>query len=432
MDAGTATAESMSAKPAASGMSHALRAFRHRDFSIFFTGAVVSNSGTWLQGIAVPYVLFQLTGSATWVGLATFATFIPIMVLGPIGGALADRFSRRRILMIGQSFAALFALALYFTYAAGVREPAVVLLLTSAMSASAGLTIPAWQAFVPALVPHEDLPSAITLNSVQFNAARAIGPAMAGVVLASWGASAAFLLNAASYVAVIVALALLRVQVPRLGGRGGSVLRGFRAAFTYLTHRAGIWRGIVLAMLLAFLGNPMLQFTVVWAEEVYDVGPEALGVLTGAIGLGAIAVAPWVAGAMGDIARAQVVRIGLPVYGAAVLGFGLSTAYWVGVACAAVVGAGFLAVIATTNTAAQSIVAEHFRGRVMAIRVMGFTAAYPLGGLLQGWLADRIDPAIVVATAGGILLVVGLWFAWQPGWLTPLDDPPDAFAPDEA
>ncbi len=393
---------------------------------------MVSNTGTWLQGVAVPYVLFQLTGSATWVGLATFATFIPIMVLGPIGGTLADRYSRRRILMIGQSFAALFALALYIAYASGTREPAVVLLLTSAMSASAGLTIPAWQAFVPALVPHDDLPSAITLNSVQFNAARAIGPALAGIVLASWGASAAFLLNAVSYVAVVGALALVRVQLPRLGGRGGSVLRGFGAAFGYLKRRAGIWRGVVLAMVVAFLGNPILQFTIVWAEDVYGVGPEALGVLTGAIGIGAIAVAPWVAGAMGDIPRAQVVRVGLPAYGAAVMGFGLSTGYWFGVVCAAIVGAGFLAVISTTNTAAQSIVAEHFRGRVMAIRVMGFTAAYPLGGLLQGWLADRIDPAIVVSTAGATLLGIGLWLAWRPTWLEPLDDPPDAFAPDVA
>jgi MFS family permease len=411
-----------------SGLGHALRAFRHRDFAIFWSGAVVSNSGTWLQGVAVPYVLFEITRSATWVGLATFAAFIPIMVMGPIGGYLADRRSRRLILVVGQSTAALFALALWAVFAAGVREPWVVLSLTALMSSAAGITIPSWQAFIPALVPREDLPSAITLNSVQFNAARAIGPAAAGIVLASLGPGAAFLLNGLSYVAVVAAVLAVRTTAPPLADGARSLVRGFGEAFSYLTRHAGIWRGIVVAMLVGFVGYPIVQFTVVYAETVYGVGPRALGVLTGAIGVGAIAVAPVVGGALGDIARARTVRIALPVYGLAVAVFGLSTTYGVGIAAVAVAGAGFLAIVATTNTAAQAIVAEHFRGRVMAIRVMGFTAAYPLGGLLQGWLADRWGPAVVVTAAGSLLVAIGVALAVRSEWLTPLDDPPEAYA----
>lgn len=413
---------------APSGLRHALRALRHRDFAVFWTGAIISNSGTWLHGVAVPFVLYELTESAFWVGLATFSAFIPIMVMGPIGGTLADRVSRRRILVLGQGAAAVFAIALWASFALGVREPAVVLGLTALMSSAAGLTIPAWQAFVPALVPLEDLPSAITLNSVQFNAARAIGPATAGLVLATLGPSAAFLINGLSYVAVVGAVLAVRTVPPAQGAGEGSVVRRFREAFVYLTRRAGIWRGVVLAMGVGFLGYPIVQFTVVYAESVYGVGPRALGFLTGAIGFGAIAVAPVVGGAFGDLPRARVVRVALPVYGAAVMAFGLSTSYPAGVAAVAVAGAGFLAIVATTNTAAQAIVAEHFRGRVMAIRVMGFTASYPLGALLQGWLADRVGPPVVVATAGAVLVAVGLWLAARPGWLAPLDDPPDAYA----
>jgi MFS family permease len=410
------------------GLSHALRAFRHRDFAVFWSGAVISNSGTWLQGVAVPFVLFEVTGSATWVGLATFAAFIPIMVMGPIGGYLADRRSRRAILVAGQSTAAVFALALWATFAAGVRQPWVVLTLTALMSSAAGITIPSWQAFIPALVPREDLPSAITLNSVQFNAARAIGPATAGIVLATLGPSAAFLLNGLSYVAVVGAVLAVRVVAPTMADGARSLVRGFGEAFGYLRGRPGIWRGIVVAMLVGFLGYPIVQFTVVYAETVYGVGPRALGVLTGAIGVGAIAAAPFVGGALGDVSRARTVRLALPVYGLAVAGFGLSTAYWVGIVAVAMAGAGFLAIVATTNTAAQAIVVERFRGRVMAIRVMGFTASYPLGGLLQGWLADRIAPAVVIATAGALLVALGAWFVVRPAWLTPLDDPPEAYA----
>lgn len=414
--------------PTNAGLGHALRAFRHRDYTVFWIGAFVSNSGTWLQGIAVPFVLYELTRSALWVGLATFAAFIPIMVMGPLGGSLADRMSRKRILIVGQGAAALFAIALWAAYAAGIREPGVILGLTAAMSSAAGITIPAWQALVPSLVPRSDLESAITLNSVQFNASRAVGPAVAGLVLASIGPAAAFLINGLSFLAVVGAVLAITSPAPRLDAPAESVIRGFRSAWSYLVAHAGIARGVLIAVLVGFLGYPIVQFTVVWAEDVYGVGPAALGVLTGAIGIGAVLVAPVVGGAFGDLSRSSVVRVALPTYGLAVAVFGLSTAYWVGILAVAVAGAGFLAIVASTNTAAQAIVVEHFRGRVMAIRVMSFTAAYPLGGLLQGWLADRIAPAIVVATAGGLLVLVGLAAGLVPRWLDPLDDSAEAYA----
>ena len=317
----------MAAAAPQSGLAYALRALRTRDYAVFWSGALVSNSGTWLQAVAIPYVLFQLTSSATWVGLATFATFLPIMLLSPFGGVLADRYSRKRVLLVGQSLAAAFAILLWGVWSAGLATPGWILVLTALGGMAAGLTVPAWQAFVPTLVEKEDLPSAITLNSVQFNASRAIGPMIGGIVLAQYGAALAFLLNAISFVAVFIALLLIKARrVPPQGGTA-KVVAGIREALAYLRTRPGITLSILVAVMVGFLGYPIVQFTVVFAEDIYGVGPEALGYLLGALGLGAILVAPWVAGAFGDVTPSAVVRLSLPVYAVAIIAFGLSRTY---------------------------------------------------------------------------------------------------------
>ncbi len=407
---------------ASSGLGYALRAFRERDYTIFWMGALVSNSGTWLHSVAVPYVLFQLTRSAAWVGLATFATFIPLMAFAPLGGVLADRYSRKRLLLIGQSLAAVFALLLWFVWISGAATPVLILVVTGLGGIASGLSVPAWQSFVPTLVEPGDLSSAITLNSVQFNAARAVGPMVGGIVLAHWGAGPAFLLNAISYLAVFVALLAIRGR--RVGAQGGTgkVLKGFGEALVYLKTKPGISLSIRVAMTVAFLGYPIVQFTVVFAEDVYRVGPESLGYLLGALGLGAILVAPWVAGAFGEIRPSSVVRTSLPVYAVSIIGFGLSTDFIVGLFAVIVAGGGFLALVATTNTATQALVDEHMRGRVLAIRVMAFTGMYALGGLVQGYLADLLGPARVVTGAGVVLLGASLWARRQRESLALLDE----------
>lgn len=404
-----------------SGLRYALRALRERDYLIFWMGALVSNSGTWLHGVAVPYVLFQLTRSATWVGLATFATFIPLMLLAPLGGVLADRYSRKRLLLVGQSLAAAFALTLWLVWISGAATPVLILIVTGLGGIASGLSVPAWQSFVPTLVEPEDLPSAITLNSVQFNAARAVGPMVGGIVLARWGAGPAFLLNAISYVAVFGALMLIKGR--RVGAQGGTprIVKGFGEALQYIKTKPGITLSIRVAAVVAFFGYPIVQFTVVFAEDVYRVGPQSLGYLLGALGLGAILVAPWVAGAFGEVLPSSVVRLSLPVYAIAIIVFGLSTDYIVGLFAVIVAGGGFLALVATTNTATQMLVDEHMRGRVLAIRVMTFTGSYAVGGFFQGYLADVFAPAPVVTGAGIALLLISVWASRQRESLARLD-----------
>ena len=419
------TTETEAAVPA-QGFRHAARAFRHRDFTIFWLGALASNTGSWVQNLAVPFVLYQVTKSAFWVGLSTFTQFVPVMLLGPLAGSIADRFERRKVLLVTQSLMAAGALALWLVWSSGIREPWVILFLVAISGVFAGVNIPSWQAFVNDLVPREDLLSAVALNSLQFNAARALGPGIAGILLASFGPSWAFFINGVSFLFVILALALVRVRPePRAVAPTGGFLRQFRRALAYSRNQPGIVVGIVVAILVAGLGNPVFQFTVVFAGEVYEVGPVGLSLLNVSLGLGAVVAAPLVAGWDAVLSRATLVRWGLLVYGGAVIAFGASTAYLVGLLSLIVIGGAFLVVISATNTSVQLIVADHMRGRVMAVRIMAFTGAYPIGALIQGWISDQIGPRLTVAGAGGILLLAGVWLGTKPALLRRLDDDHD-------
>ncbi|CAA9239763.1 MAG: hypothetical protein AVDCRST_MAG50-2150 [uncultured Acidimicrobiales bacterium] len=410
----------------AHGLRRAMRAFKNRDFTIFWFGALASNTGSWVQNLAVPYVLYEVTQSAFWVGLATFFQFIPAMLLGPLAGSVADRFDRRKVLLITQSLLALSAVALWAAWAGGVRSPGVILALVALSGVFAGINIPSWQSFVNDLVPREDLLSAVALNSLQFNAARALGPGIAGIMLATLGPSWAFLLNAVSFGFVLLALALVRTrQAARTSVLTGGFLRQFRRAMAYTRTQPGIVVGIVVAVLIGGLGNPIFQFTVVFAAEVFKVGPRWLSLMNVALGVGAVLAAPIVSGWDDVLSRGTLVRWAMLLYGAAIIAFALAPNYAIGLIALVVVGGGFLAVISATNTAVQVIVADHMRGRVMAFRIMAFTGAYPVGALLQGVLSDVIGPRITVAGAGAILTVAAVWLGLRPDVLARLDDEHD-------
>ncbi len=412
------------------GLRHGMRAFDSRNFRVFFAGALASNSGNWLQNIAVPFVLFELTGRSLWVGLAGFAQFIPGFLLGPVGGSLADSRDRRQVLLICQSLMAVAAFLLWGAWAVGWRDPWLILILTAVTGVFSGLMVPSWQSFVPQLVDKDDLPSAITLNSTQFNASRAIGPALAGIVLATAGPGLAFFLNGVSFVAVIAALWTIRVDAdaPASPTASEATGTGFGAALGYIRARTCLLVSIACAMLVAFFGNPVTQFTVVFATDVYDAGPRVLGLLAAAVGLGAILIAPALSIWDTTRARSTVVRFGLPTYAVAVTGFGLAPNWPLGLLALMATGAMFLIVVATTNTAIQLIVADHMRGRVISARVMGFTLAFPLGSLVQGLMADAWGPQLTVVLAGSTLLLAAVFLISRPHLLDSLDrldDTPD-------
>ncbi len=408
-----------------SGFSHGLRAFRHQNFRRFWLGALVSNSGTWLQNLTLPYVLLLITDQATWAGISAFASLFPSVLLAPIAGNVADRFDRRRVLIVGQTLSATAALGLWATYVSGQRDPKLIVAVAAVGGLINAFTIPTWQSFIPLLVPVEDLPSAITMNSLQFNAARAIGPAAGGAFIAAAGPSSAFFANAMSFAAVVIALLVINPGDTNQVRERRPIVAGFAEALRYARGQPGILMGIGIAAIVAFLGFPVVTFVVVFAQQVYDVGPLGLGILSALLGLGAVLGAPVVSGMFGDLERGRIIRIALPLYGAAILLFGSSTEPVQGSVGLLAAGVCFMSIVATSNTAVQSIVADRIRGRVMALRIMTFTASYPIGALIQTRLSDAFSPRVVVSAAGSAIVVLGLVLATRPHWLRRLDDPPD-------
>lgn len=408
-----------------SGLAHGLRALRHRNYKRFWLGALISNSGTWLQSLAVPYVLLEITNAASWVGIAAFASAFPVMLLSPVAGNLADRFDRRKVLMVGQTAAALAAGALWLAWTWGVRSPGAIVALAAAGGIIGGFTLPTWQSFVPTLVEPDDLPSAISLNSLQFNVARAFGPAVGGALIAVLGPGWTFGINAISYGAVLLALAVVDPRSTAQHRNRRPVIRGFVESIHYIKRQPGITVAMFLAVVVAFLGFPVVSFVVVYAKQVYQVEPWALGLMSGLLGVGAILAAPIVAGVFGDLSRAMTIRVALPLYGLMVMIFGTSTTVWQGAFGLIFAGMGFLTIVATSNTVVQTIVADRIRGRVMATRIMSFSGAFPLGALIQTSLADVVGPRAVVTTAGALLVAVGIAIGTRPRMLAHLDDPPD-------
>jgi len=406
-----------------------LRAFRHRDFAVFWTGALISNIGSWLQNLTVPYVVFELTGSAFWVGTATAAQFLPGFVAAPFGGHLADTRERRMLLLTLQSVLGITALALWAVWTTGSRSLLAILGLVAAMGLVWGMTMPSWQAFVNDLVPREDLVSAVSLNSLQFNAARSIGPAVAGLIIAALGPGWAFALNAVSFGFVVVALVVVRTRSagPAAGREAPGVLTGFVEAVRYIPGQPGIVLVILLVAILGLFGTPVFGFTVVFAGSVYDVGALQLGLLNAALGVGAVAAVPVVVRSTGHGGLSWTVRLGLAAMGAAMVVFGLVPGYWGGLASLVLVGFGFLATISAGNTAVQLIVADHLRGRVMAVRLMAYMLSVPIGALLLGWISDQVGPRVTMALGGSLLVLTAAALVTARGRraLRRIDDPQD-------
>lgn len=404
------------------GLRQAVAALRHRDFSLFWWGALVSNVGSWMQNVTIPYVLLTTTGDARWVGVAAFLQFSPSVVLGPLSGSFADRFQRRKLILVTQSLMAVLAFALWGMWEAGVRSPWALVTVIALGGVVAGLTIPAWQAFVSELVPRDDLLNAITLNSAQFNGARAVGPAIGGVVLGAFGPSWAFLINGVSYVTVLAALLLIRYRPAERPRAEGRTLTQFAEGIRYMRRHTGMVVAVSTVVVVAFLGNPVFQMAAIFAERVFRVDAALYGLLTGALGggavLGAIAL-----GAFGDgVPRSRLVGSALIAYAIALVAFGASPNFALGVVLIAVAGAFFLVVVANLNTSVQLLVPEELRGRVLAVYIMGFTAAYPVGSLVQATLAEHFGARPVTIGAGSLLLAVGIGLNFRRRLLLSLDE----------
>jgi MFS family permease len=410
----TRTAE---ASPASSSSFSALR---HRRFAIFWTAAAISNGAGWMQLIAVPAVIFKLTHSATWVGAITMAGTVPAVFLTPFAGVLADRRSRRTILMFTQGSQMVIAFAMWGLWVSGHLRPWPVLLLSLLSGLGVGVQTAVWQSFIPFLVPREDMLHAVRLNSMQFTMGRAVGPAMAGLVLHRWGVGMAIFLNAATYLLVIVALQFVRIRPADRPPADGRVLGQIREGFA-VVRRTPVFR---LAMSLAFLtsisGQSLQQQGAAVASGLFGRDPTESGTLLASLGIGAIA-ASFVLAALGSRVprRAQAIA-SLTGYGIGIVLL-VSTHTWgFGLAGFAISGMSHLTMATVLNTVIQERVPDELRGRIISIYVLGILAGIPIGSLVLGLLADHFGmrTALVCDGAFIITMLVGLL---TTGWSRLLD-----------
>jgi MFS family permease len=405
-----------------------LRALRHRDFSLLFVGGLVSNAGTWMETVAVGALVVGATKQATWAALVAVAAFLPIGVLSPVGGALADRLDRRRFI-IGSNLVegALAAVLAVLAWTDNAR-PGVVTAVVFVAGCSSALRVPFQQSILPDVVPRDDLLSATSLSSAQYNLGRVVGPAMAGVVIALGSYSLAFLLNALSFLAVVAALLLVRVPPPSAreeGGMGARIRAGARAALAEPGCRAAI----TMIGVVALLASPFIALVPAVADRLVD-GEDALGAATGVLttaqGVGAVIGALCIVPLADRVGLRRVLVVDLVLCPLALVVYGCAPGLVAAVLALTLVGALYIGLLSGLSTVVQLRAPEAYRGRVLSLYMVALGVVYPVGSLLQGAVADVVGLPATTAGFALALVVVVVALAWlRPGFLAALSAEPD-------
>jgi len=396
-----------SAEPAStvSRVPHGLRSLRHRNFQLFFGGQLISLIGTWMQNVAQAWLVYRLTGSSFLLGAVGFAGQIPVFLMAPVGGIVADRKNRRRVVIATQTASLLLALILSLLTLGKVVQVWHIFVLAAGLGVVNAFDIPARQAFIVDMVGKEDLINAIALNSSMFNGARVVGPAIAGILVAKIGEGWCFFGNAVSYVAVIIGLILMRVTWER-GNFSGSPLENIIEGFAYVRGTQPIRMLLLLLGLVSVVGMPYAVLMPIFADRILHRGANGLGILMGATGVGALIGALSLAFKRGLKGLSKWVMLSSAGFGASLILFGISKSFWLSVALLMPVGYCMMVQMASSNTLIQSMVPDRLRGRVMSVYSMMFMGMAPIGALGAGVAAHHLGAALTVAI-GGMTCMLG-------------------------
>jgi MFS family permease len=389
--------------------SPALAAFQHRDFAIFWTTALVSNSAAWMQLIAVPARLKDLTGSNTWLGAAAIASLLPSTLLTPFAGLLADRVSRRTILITTQLAQMVFAFGFFVLDLTDLLTPWRMLALLFCNGVVSGFQVAAWQSFVPTLVPRESLVDAVRLNSVQFQAARAIGPGIGALAVGLVGIGAAFFLNAITYIPVVLAVAVAK---PRqiFSHREHRDIRGdLVEGYRYTWGSTALRRAVITSFVVSVFGQSLVQLAAGIATDVYGRSSESNAGLVAAVGIGSLVTGVWIIGWGESVARSRLTMIGLGGYVVGVALTVVSRNYTVGLLAFFVCGLSHIPIATSLNTFMQAAVPDEIRGRVLSFYLLGVMLGMPVGSFGLGRLSDAIgmrEVLVLNAVAFSVFFVV--------------------------
>jgi MFS family permease len=384
----------------------ALRALRHRNYRLFFVGQLISLVGTWMQMIAQSWLVYRLTGSSLLLGTVGFASQFPVFLLAFIGGAVADRFNRHRLVIATQTAAMILAFilsVLTLTHAVHVWHIVVLAVLLGIVNA---FDMPVRQAFIVQLVDREDLINAIALNSSIFNGARVVGPAIAGIVIAGIGEGWCFFANGVSYIAVIVVLLLMNVKREPGAGRGVTGIRNLLEGFLYARRTRPVRALLLLVALLSMVGMPYSVLMPIFADRILHGGVRGMGILMGMTGLGALAGAMSLAIRSGTKGLGKLAGYASVGFGVGLILFSVSRSFWLSALFLIPVGFSLIVQMGSTNTLIQMMVPDNLRGRVMALHVMMFMGMAPFGSFFAGAIAARVGAPLAVAS-GAVLCLIG-------------------------
>lgn len=390
------------------------RAFKSRNYALFYAGQGVSLIGTWMQRIALAWLVYRLTGSALMLGIVSFAAQIPTFIIAPFGGVLVDRVNKYRLIVAMQVLASIQALtlaALVLTNTITVWEILVLSIFYGVINA---FEIPARQSFVIQMVERrEDLPNAIALNSSLVNIARMLGPTIAGVLIAAVGEGFCFLLNGLSYVAIVGALLAMRLAPYQAKPQEHHVWHAFKDGVRYAFGFAPIRSILLLMSLISLMGMPYVVLMPIFAKEVFHGGSRTLGFLMASPGAGALCGALYLASRKSVRGLGTIIPKAAIIFGGGLIAFSLSGILPLAMLLLFLTGFGMMVHMASCNTMLQTIVEDDKRGRVMAFYTMAFMGMAPFGSLMAGSLADVIGAGNTILFGGGCCIVGGLLFLRQ-------------------
>ncbi|WP_298438741.1 MFS transporter [Geobacter sp.] len=391
-----------------------LRALQSRNYRLFFVGQSVSLVGTWMQQVAMSWLVYRLTGSALLLGVVGFASQIPTFILAPLAGVLADRWNRRRLLIVTQSLAMVQAALLAAAVLSGVVQVWQIIALSAVLGLVNAFDIPIRQSFVVELVDQkEDLGNAIALNSSMVNGARLLGPSIAGVLVAAVGEGVCFLLNAASYLAVLAAIAAMRIRPVKRHGKNKHILHELHEGINYAFGFRPIRAILLLLAVVSLMGMPYTVLLPVFARKILHGGAHTFGFLMAAAGVGSLGSTIYLASRRSVLGLGRVIAVASALFGAGVAGFALSRSMPLSLLCLSLAGFGAMAMVASGNTIIQTIVEDDKRGRVMSLFAMSFMGMTPFGSLMAGSVADWLGARNTLLLGAAACLAAGLHFSRQ-------------------
>jgi MFS family permease len=383
---------------------------------LFFSGQTISLVGTWMQNVAQAWLVYRLTGSSVLLGLVSFAGQIPVFLAAPVAGIVADRFRRHRVVIVTQTTSMLLAFALAALTLTGTVRIWHIFVLAALGGVVNAFDIPARQALIVDMVSREDLMNAIALNSSMFNASRVLGPAVAGLLVASIGEGWCFFANGVSYIAVIVGLLFIRVAAHKPVKQPGTPLEDVIEGFRFVIGNPAIHYLMILLGILSLTGMPITVLMPIFADRILHGGARGLGVLMGASGIGALAGALLLASRQSVKGLGRWVAIAAGAFGVSLIVFAVSRSYWLSCALLLPVGFAMMVEMGSSNTLIHTMSPDHLRGRVMSVYSMMFMGMAPIGALVAGVTAGRWGAPATVA-GGGVLCIIAaavFGFRW-PG-----------------